>query len=242
MAALNFVKENSMSLYDRNYTPAGFTQEATRDEGALKAFIKQTYQMFAASLLAGTVGAYIGIGIAGSISQFYWGLVILEIGLIFGLNFAVKKSPNLGLVVLFAFTFVSGLTLAPLLTVVMGMQGGSGIVANAFLMTTAAFGGLSFFAMSTNKDFTSMGKILLIVLIVVAVGGIANIFLHSPVLHLAIAGISAILFSFFILYDTQNIVRGNYDSPIIAASALYLDFLNLFVSLLQILGVFGKDE
>ncbi|MCV6608928.1 MAG: Bax inhibitor-1/YccA family protein, partial [Campylobacterales bacterium] len=199
-------------------------------------------QMFAASLLAGTVGAYIGLGMAATVASFYWGFVILEIALIFGLNFAVKKSPNLGLVVLFGFTFVSGLTLAPLLSSVLGMQGGAGIVANAFLMTTAAFGGLSLFAMNTDKDFSTMGKMLFIGLIVIIVGGVVNIFMQSTMFQLLIAGASSILFSFFILYDTQNIMRGNYDSPIIAASALYLDFLNLFVSLLQILGIFNSDD
>jgi len=233
-----------MSLYDKNYNPAGFNQERvhTQGEATLKAFIKQTYQMFAASLLAGTVGAYIGMGMVATVIQFYFVFIILEFALIFGLNLAVKKSPNIGLVVLFAFTFVSGITLAPLLSATMGINGGAEIVANAFLMTTAAFGGLSFFAMSTNKDFTTMSKILLIGLIVVVVGGIINIFTQSSFFQVVIAGVSSVLFSFFILYDTQNVVRGNYNSPIIAASALYLDFLNLFVSLLQILGLFGRND
>ncbi len=235
-----------MSLYDRNYRPDSTYQSQesfqTKDESALRGFIKQTYQMFAASLLAGTVGSYIGLGMASTVASFYWGFVILEIALIFGLHFAVKKNPSIGLVVLFAFTFISGLTLAPLLSAVMGMQGGSGIVANAFLMTTAAFGGLSFFAMSTSRDFTTMGKMLFIGLIVIIVGGVVNIFMQSTMFQLLVAGASSILFSFFILYDTQNIIRGNYSSPITAAAALYLDFLNLFVSLLQILGIFGRDE
>jgi len=237
-----------MALYDRDYnrnstsSSATYEQEHSYNQSAegVNEFIKQTYQLFAASLLAGTVGAYIGYGMAGTVASFYWGFAILEIALIFGLNF-VKDKPNLALIVLFAFTFVSGLTLAPLLASVIGI-GGAGIVANAFLMTTAAFGGLTMFAMQTDKDFTTMGKMLFIALIVVVVGGIANIFIGSPMLQLMIAGVSSILFSAFILYDTQNIIRGNYDNPIIAASALYLDFLNLFISLLQILGIFGEEE
>lgn len=181
------------------------------------------------------------MGMANTIASFYWGLVILEIALIFGLNF-VKDKPGLALGMLFAFTFVTGLTITPLLSAVLHMQGGSGIVANAFLMTTAAFGGLTLFAMRTDRDFSTMGKMLFITLIVVIVGGVVNIFLGSPILQLAIAGVSAVLFSFFILYDTQNIIRGNYTSPVLAASALYLDFLNLFISLLQILGIFGSNE
>lgn len=234
-----------MSLYDRNYKNNAIRSSefgyAQKDETALRSFIKQTYQLFAASLLAGTVGAYVGMGMASTISSFYWGLVILEIALIIGLNFA-KNKPALSLAMLFAFTFITGLTLTPLLSSVLNLNGGAGIVANAFLMTTAAFGGLTLFAMNTKKDFSTMGKMLFIALIVVIVGGIVNIFVGSPILQLAIAGVSAILFSFFILYDTQNIINGNYDSPVLAASALYLDFLNLFISLLQILGIFGSKE
>jgi modulator of FtsH protease len=235
-----------MGLYDRNYNTQAhnneyFNKSIIQDESSLRLFIKQTYQFFAASLLSGTVGAYIGMGMVGVVQSMYWLFVILEIAMIFGLNF-VKNKPNLAMGVLFGFTFISGLTLAPLLTSVIGLTGGSGIVANAFLMTTVAFGGLTFFAMSTDRDFSTMGKALFIVLIVVIVGGIANIFLGSPLLQLIIAGVSAILFSFFILYDTQNIVRGNYDSPIVAATMLYLDFLNLFVALLQILGLTSSDD
>lgn len=61
-------------------------------------------------------------------------------------------------------------------------------------------------------------------------------------MQLIIASVSAILFSFYILYDTQNIIKGEYETPIEGAVALYLDILNLFISLLQILGVFSKEE
>ena len=143
---------------------------------------------------------------------------------------------------LFAFTFVSGLTLTPILSRVLGMPGGASIVAQAFLLTTAIFGVMSIFALRTKKDLASMGKILFIALIVVVIGSLINLFLGSPILQVAIAGVSAILFSIFIAYDTQNIVRGLYDSPVTAAVSLYLDFLNLFVSLLQLLGIFGSRE
>jgi modulator of FtsH protease len=61
-------------------------------------------------------------------------------------------------------------------------------------------------------------------------------------MQVGIASISAILFSAFILYDTQNIIRGNYGHPVDGALALYLDFINLFTSLLQILGFLGDED
>ncbi len=143
---------------------------------------------------------------------------------------------------LFGFTFVTGLTLTPILSRILGMPGGASIVAQAFLLTTAIFGIMSIFALRTTKDLANMGKMLFIALIVVVIGSLINLFLGSPILQVIIAGVGAILFSLFIAYDTQNILRGLYDSPVMAAVSLYLDFLNLFVSLLQILGIFNSRE
>ncbi len=243
-----------MGLYDRDYVRSsqtnnrleridfGSQEEAGHVIGDINAFVKTTYSYFAASLVAGTAGAYAGMQAAATIKSFYWPLVILEIALIIGLHF-VRNKPGINAIVLFAFTFISGLTLTPLLSNILNLPSGAGIITNAFLMTSVAFGGLTMFAMNTKKDFTMMGKMLFIALIVMIVAGVINIFLGSPILQLMLAGAGALLFSFFILYDTQNIIKGAYDSPVSAAASLYLDFLNLFVSLLQILGIFGgKDE
>ena len=248
-----------MGLYDRDYAKnpqtnnglerindrfnydMGSSAESSHVITDINAFVKTTYMYFAASLMAGTAGAYAGMQAAATIKSFYWPLVILEIALIVGLNF-VRNKPGINVAVLFAFTFISGLTLTPLLSNILHMPGGAGIVTNAFLMTSVAFGGLTLFAMNTKKDFTMMGKMLFIALIIMIVAGVVNIFLGSPILQLVLAGAGALLFSFFILYDTQNIINGAYDSPISAAASLYLDFLNLFVSLLQILGIFGGSK
>jgi modulator of FtsH protease len=168
-------------------------------------------------------------------------LVILEFVLLFGL-FAVKNKPGINLAVLFGFTFVSGLTITPLLSSVFNMPGGASIVAQAFLMTSVAFGGISMFALTTKRDFSGMGKMLFIALIILVVGSISNIFIQAPLLQLGIAMVGAVLFSAFILYDTQQIIKGGFSTPVEAAIALYLDFFNLFISLLQILGIFNKEE
>jgi len=235
-----------MGLYDRDYIQHS-TESATYEQKGVSAssigiFVKQTYQLFAASLLAASAGSYVGLGMPKAVASWYWGLVILEFVFLFGL-YAAKRKPGINMILLFGFTFVSGLTLVPLLSHTLGMPGGANVVANAFILTTVAFGGLSVFAMNTKRDFSAMGKMLFITLIVIVVASLINIFFHSPMMQLAIAGISSILFSAFILYDTQNIIRGAYETPIEGAIALYLDFLNLFISLLQILGIFGsRDE
>lgn len=233
-----------MSLYDRNYASSSEHEVVGEySQSALSTFIKQTYQLFAASLLAASVGAYVGLysSLGATVAGNYWLFVILELGLLVGLMFAKRKA-GLNLILLFAFTFISGLTLTPILGRTFAMPGGAAIVAQAFTLTTVAFGGLSVFAMNTKRDFTTWGKMLFITLIVLLVAMLLNLFFKSPIFQVALSCVSAVLFSAYILYDTQNIIRGNYETPIEGAVDLYLDFLNLFVSLLRILGFFNSDD
>ena len=250
---LKQIKGVKMSLYNRNmpqnnYEGTGsafggaFEQSAQREATSARAtFVKQTYQLLAASLLAATAGAYIGTNSASLLSGgAYWIAVIAEFACLFGLMFA-RKNAKLALILLFAFTFISGLVLGPTLARYIGAGMGN-VITQAFLMTTVAFGGLSVFAMNTKRDFSAMGKFLFIALIVIVVASLINIFVGSSMLSLAVSGAGALIFSAYILYDTQNIIRGAYDSPVLAAVSLYLDILNLFISLLHILGALNNNK
>jgi len=157
------------------------------------------------------------------------------------LNF-VKNKPGINLAVMFAFVFMTGITISPLLAQTLGMNGGGTIVGNAFAMTSVVFGAMSFYAIKTKKDFTSYGKPLMIALFVIIGFSILNIFLGNPLIYILVAGAVVILFSILIIFDTQNIMRGAYETPIEGAIALYLDFLNIFIALLQIFGVLGSDD
>ena len=233
-----------MDLYNRNIqNPSNIdlARSEQKIEGSRTTFIKHTYQLLAASLIAAATGAYIGMQMAPAIATWYWGLVILEFAVLIGLFFT-KDKPGINLIMLFAFTFLTGLTLTPLLSAILAMPGGANILTNALLLTAVAVGGLSLFAANTAKDFSFMGKFLVIALIIMIVAGLINIFLGSPLLQVILAAAGAIIFSGFILYDTQNLLRGNFSSPIEAAIALYLDILNLFISILQLLGFWGNEE
>ncbi|MEA3316172.1 MAG: Bax inhibitor-1/YccA family protein [Campylobacterota bacterium] len=238
---LNLNKDNSYARGNEFENRLEDEQEVVQAPSDIMAFLRSTYQLFASSLLAASAGAYVGLGMVSTISSWFWGLVILEFALLFGL-YAVKEKPVINLAVLFGFTFISGLTITPLLSNVFNMPGGASIVAQAFLMTSIAFGGISMFALTTKRDYSSMGKMLFIALIIVIVGSISNIFIGSSILQLVISMVAAILFSAFILYDTQQIVKGGFSTPIEAAIALYLDFLNLFVALLQIFGILNSND
>jgi modulator of FtsH protease len=232
-----------MGLYDRDYARgnAFAYNSATRSDSQTISFVKETYKLFAASMMAGAVGAYVGVPMAGAIASWFIPLIILEIGLLIGLHF-VKHKPGINLMVMFGFVFMTGLMLAPLLSRTLGMSGGATIIGNAFAMTSVVFGAMSFYAIKTTKDFTSFGKPLMIALFVIIGFSLLNIFLGNPMLHVIISGAVVVLFSILVVFDTQNIMNGSYETPIDGAIALYLDFLNIFTALLQLFGIFGNSD
>jgi modulator of FtsH protease len=228
-----------MALYDRDYTSAeaGYIQE-----GASVSFMKQTYQLLAASMIAAAAGAYVTMPYAETVMQYKWFIFGAELlVLFFGLSMTRGKQ-GLNLAMLFIFTFLTGVSLVPLLASLIGAGNGA-VIGNAFLMTSVLFGALSLFAINSKTDYSSWGKPLFITLIVVIIASLVNVFvLQSPMMHVIITAGILLLFSFFTIYDTQNIANGAYDSPVDAAVSLYLDFLNMFTALLQLLGIFGGDD
>ncbi|MCF6339782.1 MAG: Bax inhibitor-1/YccA family protein [Sulfurimonas sp.] len=232
-----------MGLYDRDYArenTSAYTNN-TRSDTQIISFVKETYKLFAASMMAGAVGAYVGVPIAGTISAYFIPLFILEIGLLIGLFF-VKRKPGINLVVMFSFVFMTGLMLAPLLAKTLGMSGGGAIIGNAFAMTSLIFGAMSFYAIKTTKDFSGYGKPLMIALVVIIIFSVINMFMGSPLMSIIISGVVVLLFSILVVYDTQNIIKGAYETPIDGAIALYLDFLNIFTALLHLFGIFKGDD
>ena len=240
-----------MGLYDRDYVKNNSvsqesdfrSQEVEGQNTDLSTFIKATYQLFAATMVSGAAGAYVGIGIADIVAANYWWIAIpwMLFGM-FGLSMVKDKAP-LNYVVLFAFTFVGGIILAPLLSRVLGMSGGGTLVANAFMTTSVIFGALSVYAMNSKSDFSSLGKPLMIALVIVIVSMLLNaLVFHSPMMHVFMLGAVIMIMSGFVLYDTQNILRGAYSTPIEGAFSLYLNFFNMFSAILQMFGIFGNDD
>ena len=218
--------------------PRGVTPAASVTTTDRLVFIKKVYSLLAMSMGSAAVGAYLGSGpllllVAPNMMLFF----ILQIALIFFASFAARK-PGLNMVALFSFTTVSGLTLGPLL-----YQVGPSIAAEAFGLTAVTFAGLSMYVVYSKKDFSFMSGFLMTGLIVLVVGGLLNMFfIQSGMMHFVMSGASVLLFSGFILYDTSNILRYyGTDEHVSATLALYLDVLNLFIALLSILNIMGRD-
>ena len=227
-----------MRLGSTTTLPRGITPAASVTTTDRLVFIKKDYSLLAMSMGTAAVGAYLGSGpllllVAPNMMLFF----ILQIGLIFFASFAARK-PGLNMIALFSFTTVSGLTLGPLL-----YQVGPSIAAEAFGLTAVTFAGLSMYVVYSKKDFSFMSGFLMTGLIVLVVGGLLNMFfIQSGMMHFVMSGASVLLFSGFILYDTSNILRYyGTDEHVSATLALYLDVLNLFIALLSILNIMGRD-
>lgn len=228
-----------MALYDRNYTSA---ETGIIQEGASVDFMKKTYQLFAASMLAAAAGAYVAMPYAAEIYNYKWplfGFVILMLW--FGLG-ATRNKPGLNLLALFVTTFAMGVMIVPMLASLIGMGKGA-VIGNAFLSTSVLFGALSLFAINSKTDYSSWGKPLFITFIVLFAMSLINYFIfNSPIMGIAISAGILLLFSLFTIYDTQNIANGAYSSPVDAAVSLFINFFNMFTSMLHLLGIFGGDD
>jgi len=230
-----------MALYDRDYARS-VEMDTTTQSRAVVGFVKQTYQYLAASMLVAAVGAYVAMPHAAQIAQFRWVLFgFVMFMLWFGFEMTRKK-PVLNLIALFVFTFAMGVMIVPMLSYYIG-TGRGGLIGNTFVMTAVLYASLSLFAINSKSDFSSWGKPLFITIMVAFVGGILNaIFFHSSVMGIVVSSAFLIISSGFVIYDTQNIANGAYSSPVDAAISLFVNFFNMFTSMLHLLGVFGGDD
>lgn len=119
-------------------------------------------------------------------------------------------------------------------------------IGQVFFITAATFGVMAFIGYTTKTDLTSMGKILFMALIGIIIATIVNIFVHSTALQTIVSYLGVLIFVGLTAYDSQKIKRMLYDYEsndevgqklaLVGALTLYLDFINLFIYLLRILG------
>jgi len=197
-------------------------------------FLSKTYQYVMFSILLSSLGAYIGLQnstIFMSTGVFI-GLIILELATLLAFFFLYNKN-GINTILYYLFSFLTGLTLVPLLMKAISIN--PDLILISLLLTAVAVGSFSYYAINTKRDFSGMGKYLFVTLVVLIVATITNIFLQLPILHIVISAVTVILFSFFLIYDTQSIIRGDYPTPMMAAINLYIDILNMFSGILSLL-------
>lgn len=214
----------------------------TRPETAILAtnkLIRNTYTLLSMTLIFSALMAGISV-----VMRVGFGVSLICTLVAFGLLwFVVPRTANSasGIGVVFLFTGLLGFGLGPTIGHYLSVPGGSQIVMTALGGTGVIFLGLSGYALTTRRDFSFMGGFLFVGLLVILGAALANIFFAIPALALAISAAIVMLFSGFILYDTGRMVNGGETNYIHATISLYISILNIFTSLLHLLGAFGDD-
>ena len=223
-----------------------YVKSAEYDEG-LRKFMLSVYNYMAAALALTGVVAF---GVANSPAAvqmlfgtpLYWVVALAPIGIVFYLSARVHKmSTGAAQAWFWVFAGLMGLSLASIFLVYT-----SASIARVFFITAAAFGGLSLYGYTTKKDLSGFGTFLFMGVIGLLIASVVNIFLASSGLQFAISAAGVLIFAGLTAYDTQNIKQsyyiygGNFGVAdkigIMGALKLYLDFINLFIFLLQLIG------
>jgi len=146
-----------------------------------------------------------------------------------------------GVGVVFGITGLLGFGLGPILNAYLALANGPQIVGTALGGTGIIFLALSAYALTTKRDFNFLGGFLFTGFLVVLLASLANIFLAIPALTLAISAAVIMVMSGFILFDTSRMVNGGETNYVLATVGLYLSIFNIFISLLNILGIASDD-
>lgn len=229
------------------YFNAGASVDASFSTTATRKFLLAVYNWMAMGLAVTGVIAY---GIANSnfvytLAQspfLFYGLVIVQFLVVIGLTFAINKIPS-GVAVgaFFLYAALTGVTFSLLFLMYTG-----GSIAATFFICASMFAGVSIFGYVTKMDLTKIGTFLFMALIGLIVASVVNFFLNSTTLYWIISYVGVIIFVGLTAYDTQRIKKmsqvTDYNSEegkksaVFGALTLYLDFINMFLFLLRILG------
>ncbi|WPC72633.1 Bax inhibitor-1/YccA family protein [Vibrio porteresiae] len=208
-------------------------------DGALQTnkVLRNTYALLSMTLLWSAIVA--GVSMAMNLPR--PGIIITLVGF-YGLLFLTEKNRNngMGLVFTFLFTGFLGYTLGPILNMYVGAGMGD-VVLTALGGTALAFLGASAYALTTKRDLSFIGGLLMAGFVVLLVGTVVNLFFHMPALYLAMSGLFVLFSTGAIMLTTQQIIRGGENNYISATITLFVSIYNLFISLLSILGVMNDD-
>jgi len=202
--------------------------------------LRNTYLLLSMTLFFSAMTA--GLSMMMNLPPF--GFLITIVGF-YGLLFLTTKYSDraLGLLFTFMLTGFMGLTLGPILNMyIHNFSNGHELIIMALAGTGTIFLGLSAYALTTRKDFSFMGGFLMTGMLVAILAMIGAIVFAIPALSLAVSAMFILLMSGMILYQTSEIIHGGETNYIRATVSLYVSLYNLFLSLLQILGIFGGRE
>ncbi len=226
-------------------TQSGSVPSASIDQG-LRAHMVRVFNYMGGGLALTGLVAFVVASVPALASLFLgtplkWVVMLAPIGFLFYMNFKIQSISAARAQTLFwLFCATMGLSMAAIFFVFTGAS-----IARAFFVTAATFSGMALWGYTTKKDLTSMGAFMMMGVLGLVIAGIVNIFLQSSMLHW-VASVAAVgIFTGLTAYDTQNIKQSYSESwgqeannklAVMGALSLYLDFINLFQSLLSLIG------
>jgi len=241
--------------YQTRAVPAGHA-DAAIDQG-LRSYMLSVYNYMAGGLAITGVVAYLAFSMAVTntgagleltstgaalyTSPLKWVVMLAPLGLVFYLSARISSmSVSAAQISFWVFAGLMGLSLSSVFLIYTGNS-----ITQTFFVTAAAFGGLSLYGYTTKRDLTAMGSFLIMGVIGLIIASIVNIFLASSALQFAVSVLGVLIFAGLTAYDTQRIKSMYFagDGAVVAgkkaimgALSLYLDFINMFMFLLQFLG------
>lgn len=243
-----------MAQFDNRTGLAGTRSASAVDEG-LRSYMLMVYNYMAGgvaltgivafamvSMLTTQDGSLTELGRTVYQSPVRWVIMLAPLAFVFYLSFRVYKMSYASAQIAFwLFAAVMGMSMSTIFLIFTGQS-----IVQVFFVTAAAFASLSLYGYTTKKDLTGWGSFLFMGLIGIILAAIVNLFLQSSALQFAISVIGVLVFAGLTAYDTQRIKDGYYEvagnaelagkTAIMGALSLYLDFINMFQSLLFLLG------
>ena len=238
--------------YNARVAGVGTRADTGIDEG-LRAYMLKVYNLMALGLAITGLAAWGSFNFAVADGQltafgqliyasaFRWVVILAPLAMVFFLSFRVHKmSVSAAQTTFWLYAAMVGISLSSVFLVFT-----SGSIVQTFFITATAFGSLSLYGYTTKRDLSGMGSFMVMGLFGIIIAMIVNIFLQSSALQFAISGIGVLVFAGLTAYDTQNIKEMYFEGDddvvagrkaIMGALRLYLDFINLFMFLLQFLG------
>ena len=213
-------------------------EQSTAVRSESNTVLRNTYGLLALTLAFSGFIAYL----SQQMNMPHPGFMLTLVGF-YGLFFITMKLRNsgCGLLTTFALTGFIGYTLGPILNMYMGLPNGGSVISSAFVMTAFVFTGLSAFVLITRKDMSFLSGFITVGFFVLIAAIIAGFIFDISGLQLAISAGFVLFSSAVILYQTSAIINGGERNYIMATISLYVSIYNLFLSLLNILGVVSND-
>ena len=206
--------------------------------------LRNTYLLLAATMVPTIIGAFVGMAYADVMVAHPIVTFVVMLASVIGLQFGIAANRNsgVGIALLLLMTGLLGAFLGPLLNYALQMRNGMQLVGYAAAGTGIIFFAMGAIATTTKRDFSFMGKFLFVGMIALLIALIANMFLQIPALALTISTLVIVVFSLFLLYDLNRIVRGGETNYIMATTGVYMSLFNIFANLLQLLLALGGER